>query len=145
MIGDALYGLTPKELRSQPVMQRAIRQAEVSLAATTVTANLDSVPLELLFHVTHLNVFCFGGGAQTVTSFRVELQDENGVTIAEVWRSTPDGAAVGQRGDAKMVDLLLMPRERLSLSGFFSAGAAVNLVALDAFGLFVPRGNVQHR
>lgn len=145
MIGEFLYALTGKEANTQPVLQRVLRRAITTIAATTATANLEPVPLELCWHVTHLNVLAGAGAAQTCSSWRVEIEDENGNFLAEVWRSIPDAAAVQSRGDARQVDFILMPRERLVVDGFFSAGANPNTVSLDAFGVFMPRGNLQLR
>lgn len=144
-LGDFLYALNLKEARTQPVLQRVLRRQQVTLANTTVTANLDPVPLELIWHVTHLNVNQIAGAAQTASSFRVEIEDENGNFLATVWTSTPDAAAVQSRSAAQPVSFYLMPRERLVVDGFFSAGANPNTIALDAFGLFMPRGTLQLR
>ena len=145
MIGDFLYALSGKEAQTAPVLQRVIQRGSTSLAAATVTVNLSPVPLEMIFHLTHLNVRCISGAAQTCTTFRVEIEDELGNIIAELWRSVPDAAPVADRADARAFNVLLMPRERLTLDGFFNAGAAANIAGIDAIGMFLPRGNIQFR
>lgn len=143
-LGSQLYSLSPKELRSAPVLQRVIRREQANVALATVTLNTPPVPLEMIWHLTHLNVYTSSGAAQTTTGWRVEIEDENGNLISELWRNE-GGGAVGSRGDAFDLDVLLMPRERLTLDAFFNAGAAANFASLDAIGIFMPRGTIQLR
>jgi hypothetical protein len=142
MIGEFLYQLTAKDAITQPVIQRRFNRARVSAAATVVNVDLLPVPGEYVEVVTHINISCAAGAAQTLTRALCVVRDPQGNDIFNVFLAQ-SGIQFDDRG--MKVELVLFPGELLRVTGVFNAGANANAVIGNAHGYILPKGSLQLR
>lgn len=145
MLGEFLFALTPKDAITQPVIQRRINTGSGSASATTVTVDLPPVPPDKIELVKHITIRGFAGAAQTVTQFRAYIVDSVGPNIFMQVISLRTVTPVQFDDLGVMVNLTLMPGERIRVLVSFNAGAAANSAEGNTHGLLLPKGNMQLR
>jgi len=145
MLGEFLYGLTPKDAITQPVLQRRLEFTFASAAALLVSAQGPIVPQDKVFLVQHIAVSANAGAGQLTVDTSVSVVDSvSGATVVAVIPPTPQTAS-RLSGQAVQVEFLLMPGERLQAAGDFNLAGVANGLGLHVIGLYLPKGNLQLR
>ena len=145
MIGEYLYYLTEKELRSQPVLQRKIDRVSAVAASTFVSVLSFTVPADVFFLLQHVSIGAVAGAAQTATAVFCMIEDENGADLAALTETRAFDTLVLNNAWTESVSTVIMPGEHIMAGAFFSLGAVNNTVRLSTHGLLLPRGNLQLR
>jgi len=145
VIGDVLYGLTPKELVSAPVIQRFAQRGSNLLAAVSVSGAIAQVPGDMILRLTDFSIIADGGAAQTVTGLAVSVMaDDTFVTVVHTLLEELDLAALSVTRRFQC-DVMMMPDEVILAIANYSAAVAANGLRLSALGYMLPRGNTQFR
>lgn len=145
MLGEYLYGLTPKDAAASPVVQRALLVKSAAGAATEVDADFAAQNTDTVFLCRSLVIRATPGAGQTVRTWIWQLRDAGGATIADLAaaNNNPAIAAAINVGQSFEGTWLIMPGEQLRAAVLFSAGGVSNAVLAYATGFYLPRGNIQ--
>lgn len=150
MLGERLYQLSLSELRSAPVLQRfavGTRPSfQVQQTASPVQSLPFTVPPEKIALIAAIGAQATSGATQTCDRLNIQLNVDNSLTtIATVLEQMFPVPLLRQALWCYPTNLLLMPNESLTASGFFSATANANTINMHVHGWFLPKGNVQLR
>jgi hypothetical protein len=134
---DQVQGLTiVRALQNDPI--------GTTLAATVVLDNLPATPNDTARLIEGVTVQATPGAAQSVVALVANLI-RNGVFSGRLQKQ-PEfaiGAAVQYSYTFLDVGWILLPGDVIQLGAQFSAGAAANLVFGCAWGVDIPRANIQ--
>lgn len=114
-------------------------------AFATLTATF-AVPAERTLLVNQWHVFGAGGGGQTFDRNTFTLRDPTGTDIVAEMNRVPTGqssvVANVLAWDALEGSpaLIVPPNTNMTVTAFFSAGAAANAITVSISGLLVPHG-----
>lgn len=147
MIGEFLYQLTAKDVISQPVLQRVTLLNGAAAAAVNVDISFPAVPGDRVFWVTHCQSAVIPGAGQIGQRLEWNVIDSvgNNLLSGPAITFNPALAAAQIASHSWTTELLLMPGEVLRARGVFSAGGVANTLSAAAFGIFLPKGNLQLR
>jgi len=144
MIGEYLYGLTEKDARTQPVLQRFTSKFTLTGLNVLLSPQFPPVPNDKIFVLTNMVVHALAGAAQTCTGWRVDIEDETGALITTIAREV--GTAALERAQTYVgLNVMLMANEHLEADVNFNLAGASNEASLFACGYFIPKGNLQQR
>lgn len=130
---DVTVGLAP--------LRRALR-ATNQANLTVVSAFLENDRPDRAWVITNLDAIANSGGGQTCDQLNILVTDN--VTAAVLWRvQTRYLPAALNQAHNWTGEIVLLPGERIALTGFFDAAVNVNTVELGVHGWFVQRGNIQ--
>lgn len=146
MLGEFLYGLSLKDVQTQPVLQRRVFYQTATVAAAAFNIFEPALPNDKAMVLQSLLVAGVGGGAQTVLDADLRIMDASGVAVLVQLIAKMTGTAANRRElYANDLNLLVMPNERVAATINFSAAAIANTYEFSGHGIMIPRGNLQLR
>lgn len=143
MIGEFLYGLTPQEAVSAPVLQPASDRRNQAGQALAIISFVWEVPFDKVLLLTNLDYNANSGGTGSINTALTHVLDP-----AQNILYTPhinDGSGLIQFSLAVNfgTPVILMPKELLTMQVFFSD--AVNNSFIAAWhGILLPKGTLQY-
>jgi hypothetical protein len=144
MLGDNVYRPTERDLVTSGAAPRRLNfRTTSSLAAASVATDGPTVPTDEVWCIQQLYAQCTPGAAQTVQTMVISLILQ-GVQFNELVSTTENFSATAAIVQTRSwtTEFFMMPGEILRLTSAFNAGAASNLVLMNAVGIALPRGNL---
>lgn len=146
MIGEFLYGLSPMEAVSAPVMQRRHQFIDSgAIVAVSIANDHETVPLDKIAIVKNICIEGIGGAAQNTISWTCTIIDASGNNLGLVFFKVPDHALALLDGHTWTGELILFPGEHIRARATFSAGGVANQVQSSVHMFYLPKGTLQLR